>query len=111
MAHLRALGLLFAGSALAVLAACSGVRVESAGDLAPDPGQPLTYAWAPDRAAELNAELSQQIHAEVAADLAARGFTEAEGAEPDLLLTSSVDVTQRTRVNDPYYFFPLVQRL
>jgi len=98
--------------ALATLAACRGVRVETRGELAPDPAQTLTWAWAEGSpAGALEPGLAQQIREQVTADLAARGLAEAQGGEPDLLLTSSVDVTRRIRVNDPYYFFPLVQQI
>jgi hypothetical protein len=107
----RALGPLLA---VGLLGACSGVRVESSGDLPPEAAGSLTYAWAPDAGGSaIEPELAQQIRDEVDADLAARGLAvpAAQDAEPDLLVTPAVDVGMRVRVNDPYYFFPLLQQI
>jgi hypothetical protein len=107
----RAYGLLLAGG---FLAGCSGVHVDSSGDLRREDTPGLTYAWAAE-APELDPEESRQLRDELAADLAARGITEAEASQPDLLVSSSVDVSTRMRANDPstYYSnrFPLIEQI
>jgi len=92
--------LLLSGAAL--LAGCSGVHVESNGDLRPEETPALTWGWA-SQAPELDPEQARQLREEVAADLAARGLHEARGTEPDLLVSSSVDVSVRMRGTNEGY--------
>lgn len=95
---------------VALLAACSGIRVRTEHDPARDLGRYTTYAWYAPRtptqdgtAVALAEDVELRLIAAVDAGLVAKGLKRVAPPEAELRVRYRVQVEERIQFNDPYY--------
>lgn len=115
----RVSGALCAALAAWLVAACATWYVTTDYDVAADFSGYRTFAWMErtytaerlqKRRAAIESLLDKKVHQAVTEALAARGFTEVDRREADLLVTFHTDTTHRVNITSlPYGYPPLWQ--